>query len=257
MDINLGASPLIENPNQVHHDNTLYGKGTKESPLKVRSSALTDGNGIYDGSGDVPPGTIATVQADLSFVGAGPDTSFYTEMADGSDLTFIELSPTNVNIGYDGLTTSTIEFSSSGINLMNARAINLNPVPENTASSGLLVTFTANENQGFGDAIRIASDGDAAIADASVVATSYAIGLCVTTVTAGNTGTYLLQGFARDDTWNWTVGGPIYLSLNGTTGNTLTQTAPSATNEVVQILGIATHADRIYFNPQLVQVEHV
>jgi hypothetical protein len=65
-----------------------------------------------------------------------------------------------------------------------------------------------------------------------------------------------MTGFVRNDSWNWTVGGWIYLSTNGTTGNTLTQTAPSGTDEVVQILGVATHADRIWFAPQLIQIEN-
>ena len=40
MEINFGESPLIENPNQVYHNSTLKGKGTKESPLKVSVDAL-------------------------------------------------------------------------------------------------------------------------------------------------------------------------------------------------------------------------
>ena len=72
----------------------------------------------------------------------------------------------------------------------------------NTTVSGLTTTFTANENQGFGDAVRINSDGEAQLADATDVATSYAIGLCTATVTTGNTGTYLLHGIARNDSWN-------------------------------------------------------
>ena len=58
----------------------------------------------------------------------------------------------------------------------------------------------------------------------------------------------------RDDTWTWTVGGLIYVS---TTTGTLTQTAPSGTGDQVQVVGYATHADRMYFNPSLVLVEVV
>ena len=125
----------------------------------------------------------------------------------------------------------------------------------NLTVSGLTATFTANENQAFGDAVFINATSEAQLADATVIATSYAVALCTETVTTGNSATYLLQGFARKDAWNWTPGQPIYLSLTGTTTNTLTQTAPSATNEVVQVLGIAYTADIIYFNPQLVLVE--
>lgn len=116
-------------------------------------------------------------------------------------------------------------------------------------ASGEKIQFLANENQAFGDVVYIASDGDAAIADADAIATAKVVAMCIGTVTTGNTGTYLLKGIARNDAWNWTVGGYVYLSTTGTTGNTLTQTAPSGTDDCVVIIGIATHADRILFNP--------
>jgi hypothetical protein len=237
MEINLGASPLIENPNQVYHDNTLYGKGTKESPLKVRSSAITVADGAI---------TYAKLQnvAGLSVIGRSANSSGVSAAITGTDGQVLRVSGTTLGFGSIAAAALPSTFP-------------LTAAPSDVTASGITTTFTANENQAFGDAVRIASDGEAQIADSSVVATSYAIALATGSITAGATGTYLLQGFARNDTWNWTVGGPIYLSLNGTTGNTLTQTAPSATNEVVQILGIATHADRIYFNPSLVQVENV
>ena len=52
------------------------------------------------------------------------------------------------------------------------------------------------------------------------------------------------------------AGGLIYLTTTGTTGNTLTQTAPSGTNNSIQILGVALAADTFIFLPSLVQVEH-
>jgi hypothetical protein len=57
----------------------------------------------------------------------------------------------------------------------------------------------------------------------------------------------LLQGFIRNDAWNWTIGGLIYAS---TTAGGLSQTAPSDANDVVQIVGVATAADEIYFKPE-------
>jgi hypothetical protein len=77
------------------------------------------------------------------------------------------------------------------------------------------------------------------------------------TINQDASGNYLVHGIARDDTWAWTVGGLIYLTVTGTTGNTLSQTMVSGTDDVVQIIGIATHADRMYFYPQLPQVEYV
>lgn len=130
------------------------------------------------------------------------------------------------------------------------------PGSDHTAS-GLTIVLTANEGQNFGDAVFINSTGKAQLGDADAIATASCVAMCTETVTADNTATYLLQGIARDDTWTWTVGGLIYLTVTGTTGNTLSQTMPSGTNDVVQILGVATHADRMLFKPQLVQIELV
>lgn len=76
------------------------------------------------------------------------------------------------------------------------------------------------------------------------------------TIDENATGSFLLHGYARDDTWNWaTLGGFLYADT--ATAGGMTQTAPTGTDDVIQILGVAITADIVYFNPQLVQVEHV
>lgn len=126
------------------------------------------------------------------------------------------------------------------------------------AASGIKIQLAAHETQAFGDLCYIASDGQAQLVDADAIATASGIAMCAdASIAADATGTYLLYGIARDDTWNWTVGGLIYITTTGTTGNTLTQTAPSGTDDVVQIVGMAMHAHRMLFFGNLVQVEHV
>lgn len=121
----------------------------------------------------------------------------------------------------------------------------------NQTASGITIQLVANENQAFGDVCYINSSGKAQIGDADSVTTSRCVAMSLGTVLANATGVYLLSGIARNDTWNWTVGGPVYLTTTGTTTNTLSQTAPSGSADAVQVLGIATHADRMFFNPQL------
>ena len=75
-----------------------------------------------------------------------------------------------------------------------------------------------------------------------------------TSLAADASGKFLRRGFYRDDTWNWTPGGLIYLSITGTGGNTLTQTPPSGSLETVQVLGNALTADIIDFDPNLAMV---
>lgn len=126
----------------------------------------------------------------------------------------------------------------------------------NQTAEGIKTTMTANESQAFGDAVFINSAGKAQLGDADAISTASCVALCLGSVSADATGNYMLIGMARNDSWAWTVGGLVFLSTTGTTGNTLTQTAPSGEDDVIQVLGIATHADRIYFNPSLAQVEY-
>ena len=129
------------------------------------------------------------------------------------------------------------------------------------SSRGIKTIFTANEAQVFGDVCRINSTGKAQIGNATVIATATIVAMCIdTTIAANAEGNYLLIGFASNTDWSWTVGDDIYLSLSGTSGNSLTQTSPFdadpiVEDTVVQLLGIAKSATSIYFNPQLVQVE--
>ena len=130
-------------------------------------------------------------------------------------------------------------------------SLNINALPDSDhEASGTIVTLTANENQAFGDVCYIDSDGEAHLGDADAIATSKIVAMCAdASISANSTGRYLLSGFVRDDTLNLTVGSPVYLSTTGTTGNTLTQTMPTGTDDCVVLLGIATNADRFLFIP--------
>ena len=90
-------------------------------------------------------------------------------------------------------------------------------------------------------------------ADASAVGTARAIGIAPAAISDTATGTILLHGFIRDDSWNWTTGGVIYTSE--TTGE-LTQTAPTTDGAFVQVVGIALEPDVVFINPSLDIIEH-
>lgn len=123
-------------------------------------------------------------------------------------------------------------------------------------ASGTLIALTAGVTMNFGDVGYIKSDGKVGLIDADAIATMSGVVMCAdASITANASGNFLLFGIARDDTWAWTVGGLIYGTVTGTTGNTLSQTAPTGTDDVVQIMGVATHADRMLFKPSLAQVE--
>ena len=115
-------------------------------------------------------------------------------------------------------------------------------------ASGSIVSLTAGEDLVFGNAVYYKSDGKVWKCDADAAATMPVMGLAIATISADDAGEILLVGFARDDTWAWTVGGLVYASE---TAGGLTQTEP--TGGQVQVVGIATHADRMLFKPEKVR----
>ncbi len=126
------------------------------------------------------------------------------------------------------------------------------PGSDDTAT-GVHVALTAGESLAMGDPVYFKSDGKVWKGDADTAGTFPAMGLATTTAAANASVTVLLLGIARHDAWSWTVGGLVYLS----TSSGLTQTQPSATDNAVQVIGIATHADRLFVNPQLVYLTHI
>ena len=91
------------------------------------------------------------------------------------------------------------------------------------------------------------------VADASAGATARAIGIAPAAISDTATGTILLHGFVRDDTWNWTTGAVLFLSE---TAGALTETAPTTDGAFVQAVGIALEPDVVFINPSLDIIEH-
>ena len=130
--------------------------------------------------------------------------------------------------------------------ILDQSSIRFTPAPTNDlVASGQTVQLTAGEDLVFGDLVYVKSDGKMGKADADAIATAYCVAMALGTIANNATGTFLLRGFVRNDAWNWTVGQPIYLS---STAGGLTQTAPSGSLKCVVYVGMAMHADRMYFD---------
>jgi hypothetical protein len=135
------------------------------------------------------------------------------------------------------------------------RASNTNLGTDHTAS-GIIVDALADiTGINIGDAVYVKSDGDFALADADATTTMPVVGIAIENSSVGVNMSVLTHGVIRDNTWAWTVGGLVYVSTTGTTGNTLTQTAPSGTGDQVQVVGVALSADKLFVNPSLTVVE--
>ena len=127
-------------------------------------------------------------------------------------------------------------------------------VPQDQEGVGLVAKLTYGESITKGDILYFKSDGKVYKADANGSSTYPAMALALATASSGSN-YVLLHGIYRDDAlYNLTVGGAVYLS---TTAGAATQTQPSAANDVVQVIGIALHADRLYFNPSADYMTHV
>lgn len=95
------------------------------------------------------------------------------------------------------------------------------------------------------EAVYVGGSSTFLLADANGSGTYPARGLAVAAYSSTNPATVLVQGTVRNDAWNWTPGGDIYLSA---TAGGLTQTAPSTSGDKVQKVGFALTADVAFFN---------
>lgn len=155
--------------------------------------------------------------------------------------------------GPTGVTGLTGPTGVTGVTGPTGAAVAITEAPANQTASGVTASFTYGESITLGDALYFDANGTVKKADANAAGKYPAQFLALATASSG-TNAVLCLGIYRDDSlYNWTVGGDLYLS---TTAGAITQTAPSATDDVIQLLGKATHADRIYFKPDNLWLTH-
>ena len=119
-------------------------------------------------------------------------------------------------------------------------------------ATGLKANMLAGAAIAQFELVYVHSDGDLQLADASATGTMPAIGIATAAISDTATGEILLRGFVRDDTWNWTPGGRLYVSE---TSGAVTQTAPSDDGDFIQVVGIALTADIGYFTFDTTTIE--
>jgi hypothetical protein len=131
----------------------------------------------------------------------------------------------------------------------NNQNINYSASPVADTGKGDVVTLTAGASLVFGDVCYMGTDGKMEKARANAIATSQVIAISLGTIAENATGLFLLKGFIHFHSIapGWTIGNVVYLSA--ATAGAYTQTIPSATDNCVIKLGIATAADILYFNP--------
>jgi hypothetical protein len=169
---------------------------------------------------------------------------------------------TSSNLFYGTQTISgslNVSGTDSNINVENNIKINNSP-SDDLKTSGVTFQLITGVDVAFGDVGYISSSGVVELANADAIEHCGAVVMCADeTISSGSSGNWLLNGVARNDAWSWTVGSVnfIYVSATGSSENTLTQTPPTVSDSVTQIVGYPLTATSMYFNPQLVQIEYV
>jgi hypothetical protein len=248
--------------------------GTLQSEIDAIPPGITTHSGLSDldyasagHTGFQPAGSYSTTAEVDTVSGTLNDkinlkvnTTDLTELT--QDVIGTSVSGVNITVTYDdntGITTLSGSTGGGGLSNIvedltpelggeldtNSKNIRLTPVPADDSASGLIATLTVDTNSvGVGAALYMAVDGHFDEADADQITTMPCTALALETGTGAKK--VLLFGFMRNDDWNWSPGGIVYVS---TVSGTLTQATVSGTGDQVQIVGYATHVDRMYFNP--------
>ena len=213
-DIKIGedAQTIIdfETANEIHFD------ADNAERVKI------DATGLNVVSGSLETATIDYTDGDLAMT-----------IADGGGVTFAQ----SVTLSDDAV-----------INLGEAGKIDFgDEAPADNAATGIVFSFIAGATLAVGDVVYMHTDGEVAKADADAVTSMPAIGICVGAGTDGNAVDVLVQGIMHDTSAfdTFTVGADIFVS---TTAGAVTATAPSGSGDTVQKVGVALHADMVYFN---------
>lgn len=129
---------------------------------------------------------------------------------------------------------------------------NASDISSNTSAlNAINETLTAGESVVSGDLCYLKDDGKMWKADADAEATADTmLGLATASISADATGNFLIKG--RHTTSGLTVGALQYVS---TTAGALTETAPSASGDIVRIAGSAISATVLYFDPDKTFIE--
>ena len=129
-----------------------------------------------------------------------------------------------------------------------ALSLDATPDTDHTANGPQTSTLNAGYSSTLMDLVYLNANGKWLEADADATGTSInLLGIAMEAKTDGQAMNVALAGsFVRDDTWNWTIGVPLYVSE---TLGAITATKPSGSGDIVRTVGYAVTADIIFFNP--------
>ena len=120
----------------------------------------------------------------------------------------------------------------------------LDDTPASSTASGNIVNWSVSESTTAGSLYVVKTNGGWQTTDADIENGS--IGMLAIALGSNATAGMLLQGFFYKASHGFTIGLPLYIS---NTAGAFTTTRPTGTNDYVRIIGYATSANHIYFDP--------
>ena len=200
-------------------------------------------SGSHSYVNDAGTGNLYLGGDNLALTSAGTTESYLQAVKDGA-----------VTLYYDN--SAKIATTADGVSLSDASSIDLStPLLSggNNTETGLTAQMLAGGTISAFDLVCIhTTNSEVVEADASAYATARVIGIAPSAISDTATGTILLQGFIRNDSWSWTAGSPLYLSE---TAGAMTHTPPSTDGAFVQVVGVALNSDVAYINPSMDVIE--
>ena len=224
--------------------------GISNTNVPVFTSGVTDDDFLRVAGTNVEGRSAAEVLSDIGASAVAGSASIVTTGA---------LNSGSITSGFTSIDVGAGAISTTGV--VSAGTVAIDSTPADTVYSGITASFIAGEALEDGEVVYLkAADTRVWKAVATAAATSRAIGMVVADqLSAGSAVTVLLQGFLRADTNfpTWTIGGALYTPEAETTGkNVPEQAAPDSTGDFVQVLGWASDANTVYFNPSNDIIEH-
>ena len=127
--------------------------------------------------------------------------------------------------------------------------------------AGTTQTYTAGEALIEGEAVYYNSDGKVYKAKADSDSTMICIGITTASASADSSVVLLVRGLIRNSTlFSFTVGGQASVAaalvyISESTAGRVTQTRPSTSTNIVQIIGFAEDTDTLSFDPDNTFIE--
>lgn len=218
-------------------NSVVLGAGTNDS--KVLAGFTTDG--VSQLNLGVQGTSLGKIQLNNSTASAS--TSLVPTVGAGA---FVLTLPAATDTVVCKATTDTLTNKTLTAPVINSVTSNLTtPGANNTVVGQIITGFLAGATLSLFNAVYMDSTGKWQPTSASGSGTYPCRGLANAAVSSGTSTPVLTLGVARNDSWTWTPGADIYIS---TTSGALTQTAPSATGNIIQKIGFALSATAIYVN---------